>query len=238
LPGTRFGVFGGTFNPIHNGHLHIAQRVESALGLDRTLFVVATTPPHKSVASVLSFHHRYGMVCLATASFARFVPAMTELEAPPSPYSIDTIAKLERSPALKGGTFYFIAGTDVLPDLKNWYRGWDLLSGCNFVFVIRPDVGRAGIESVLPKAVRVTDLAGLSARRAREQVLADEKCGQKRIYLLDVNAPDISASRIRALAAAGKPIGRLVPGPVYSYIRKTHLYGEYGRHAQDRSQGR
>jgi nicotinate-nucleotide adenylyltransferase len=241
LSGTRFGVFGGTFDPIHNGHLHIAEQIERAFALSQTLFVVTTTPPHKIAHDVLSFNHRYVMVCLATAAAHRFIPSMAELEPPASPFSIDTMAKLSQT--LTGGgqaSLYFIAGTDSLMDVTKWHRAGELLVRYSFVFVVRPGVSRKDIDSVLPNEAlrRVRDLTRLRGRRLREEILAEEKQQENRIFLVDVDAPNISASHVRALAAAGKSIRQLVPAPVHAYIRKIHLYGGYERHAENCAQRR
>jgi nicotinate-nucleotide adenylyltransferase len=220
----RIGVFGGTFNPIHCGHLHIAREVRKLFSLSHVQFVVATLPPHKGPEDLVPFMHRYAMVSLATAGLPGFLPSLVELEPQASPFSIDTLRKLARR-AGRGSKLYFIAGGDSLPEVKSWRNGGKLLNSYNFVFAMRPGARLVNPEQALsPKAARrVVDLTGLSRDRAR-RAIAQQK-GKSRIYLVDVGAPAISATRIRSLAASGGPFSCMVPGPVREYIRKLHLYG-------------
>jgi nicotinate-nucleotide adenylyltransferase len=223
----RVGVLGGTFNPIHFGHLHIAESVRNIFSLSKIYFVVATVPPHKLQENLIPFVHRYAMVSLAVAGLPRFIPSMIELEPEASAFSIDTMKKLERFLAREKNALYFIAGGDSLAEVQSWRDSEKLLSAYNFVFAARPGTGPVCCKDVLPqKAVaRVRDLTGLGVNQVRRKV-AEESSGENRIYIVDVDAPDISATRIRRLAASGKPLRSLVPGPVCEYIRKHHLYGE------------
>ena len=166
------------------------------------------------------------MICLATSGEPGFVPSLVELEPPASPYSIDTMAKLSRSLDDCESSLYFIAGADSMVDITGWRQGKKLLSLYNFVFVSRPGV-RAAPESVLPRAAveRVRDFTGTASDRVR-QSLRRRGTGPAGIFMLDVGAPDISASHIRELVSGGKRFSHLVPGPVHEYIRKLHLYGE------------
>ncbi len=221
----RIGVFGGTFNPIHLGHLHIAGEIRRIFSLARVHFVVATTPPHKSPDDVIAFSHRYAMVSLATASTASFIPSMVELEPPASPFSIDTMEKLARRIGRGKQRLFFIAGGDSLSEVGTWRESERLLTSYNFIFALRPGTGTVPLEEVLaPKAfARVCDLTQSGASRMRRQFL--ESGGTNRIYIVNVGAPDIAATRIRKLASSGKSIQRMVPGPVNDYIRKLRLYG-------------
>ena len=92
----RIGVLGGTFNPVHNGHLHIARNIQEFFALKQVHFVVATTPPHKSLEDLIPFNHRYAMVSLAVAGVSSFIPSLVELEPEASPFSIDTMDKLSQ----------------------------------------------------------------------------------------------------------------------------------------------
>lgn len=220
----RIGVLGGTFNPVHYGHLHIAREIQRLFSLSHVHFVVATMPPHKGPEDLVPFMHRYAMMSLATAGIPGFVPSLVELEPQASPFSVDTMKKLARRTGNKG-TLYFIAGGDSLLEVKSWRNGEKLLNSYNFVFAMRPGARPASPESVLPQnaAARVLDLTGLGRVDAR-RVIAQQKRAS-RIYIVEVGAPDISATRIRRLASSGKPFSHMVPGPVREYIRKLHLYG-------------
>jgi nicotinate-nucleotide adenylyltransferase len=220
----RIGVLGGTFNPVHYGHLHIAGEIQKLFSLAHVHFVVATVPPHKGPEDLVPFMHRYAMVSLATAGIPGFAPSLVELEPQASPFSVDTMQKLARRAGDKSA-LYFIAGGDSLPEVKSWRDGEKLLNSHNFIFAMRPGTRLNNLADVLPPkaAARVLDLTGMSRIRAR-RTIAQQKSAS-RIYLVDVGAPDISATRIRGLASSGKPFHRMLPGSVREYIRKLHLYG-------------
>jgi nicotinate-nucleotide adenylyltransferase len=223
----RIGVLGGTFDPIHLGHLHIAYRAQRLFGLSYVHFVVAAAPPHKAVEQVIPFSHRYAMVVLATAGFPSFLPSMTELEPPASSFSIHTLGKLALPRRGRRPRLYFLAGEDSLQDVANWRASGELLNSYNFVFVTRPGVRTIPAESMLPqKAVaRLCDLRGVRARDIRRQIEKEQKSNRNRVYIIDVGALDISSTRIRERAVAGKRISHLVPAPIHEYIQKLHIYG-------------
>lgn len=227
LEGTRLGVLGGTFNPIHNGHLQIAHYVQRLFTLSQIHFVVAAVPPHKSAEDLVALNHRYAMVCLATQDFPDFIPSLVELEPPASPFSIDTLAKLSHGRYGDAKGLYFIAGADSLMEVASWHESERLLTSHDFVFVSRPGVRRVDAEAVLPKAAaaRVCDLRGLGLRQARKVLHGGEARGDG-IFLVDADALDISALRIRTLLKFGRCVRHLVPDHVDDYIRKLHLYGE------------
>jgi nicotinate-nucleotide adenylyltransferase len=223
LAGFTAAVLGGTFNPIHLGHLHIAQYVKKVFELSQVHFVVAATPPHKAAEDLLSLTHRYAMVCLATQSIPEFTPSLVELEYPASPFSIDTLKKIA---ARSQGPVLFVAGGDSLREVSSWYRSEDLLAGYCFAFVQRPGYPQETGGEALSRTelLRICDLTGHFAGDARERIRQETGAGH-RVFLLDAGAPDISSSQIRKLASAGASVCDLVPAPVHEYIRKLHLYG-------------
>lgn len=222
--GERIGVFGGTFNPIHLGHLHVAGEIQRLFSLSQVHFVVAGSPPHKGQDRVIPFAHRYAMVALATAGTESFIPSMIELEPEASPFSIDTMAKMARRTG-PDDKLYFIAGGDSFSEVKTWKESEALLTSYNFVFASRPGTGPLDPRGSLPgkAAELVVDLTGRAAASVRQSAGAQDAA--PRIYVVDVGAPDISATRIRQLCSLGKPIERMVPESVREYIRKLHLYG-------------
>ena len=223
----RVGVLGGTFNPVHFGHLHIAEKVRKIFSLSRVYFVVATVPPHKLHENLIPFVHRYAMVSLAVAGIPAFVPSMIELEPEASAFSIDTMKKFECFLAREKSALFFIAGGDSLAEVRSWRDSEKLLASYNFVFAARPGTGLVPCRDVLPETAvaRVRDFTGLGPARMQRKI-NEENSGGNRIYIVDVDAPDISATRIRDLASAGKSLRSMVPGTVCEYIRKHHLYGE------------
>jgi nicotinate-nucleotide adenylyltransferase len=228
LTGMRLGVLGGSFNPIHLGHLHIAHQGRALFDLSRVLFVVSAMPPHKPPQELISFVHRYAMTSLATAEQPGFVPSMVELAPPPSGYSLETLDKLTREFGVGGEDIYFLAGGDSLLEVSGWYRSAALLASYNFVFVMRAGANADGFVSLLPPevAAAVVDCRGLDFAGARERITPALSDIRRRIFLVDTGAPDIAASRIRSRIAQGESVDGLVPAAVGEYIHKLHLYGD------------
>ena len=221
----RIGVLGGTFNPVHFGHLHIANAIKKLFSLAQVHFVVATVPPHKAPEDLIAFTHRYAMVSLATAAIPSFKPSLVELEPEASPYSVDTMDKLARRAFRDNDTLFFIAGGDSLAEVKTWRESERLLNSYSFIFVVRPRTATANPKDVLPGSASalVCDLTGVGPVRARRIIKKQSRSNH--LYIVDVGAPDVSATRIRQLVSLGKSIHRMVPVPVRDYIRKLHLYG-------------
>ncbi len=167
----RIGVLGGTFNPIHFGHLHITKEIQRIFSLSRVYFVVATTPPHKSPEDLIPFVHRYAMVSLATAGMPSFVPSVIELEPKASSFSVDTMDKLARFVGRKD-VLYFIAGGDSLAEVKSWRKSEKLLTSYNFIFAVRPGAGFVNPKEVLPgkASSRVRDLTGWGRRNMQRVI--------------------------------------------------------------------
>jgi len=224
----RIGVLGGTFNPIHQGHLHIARRTMSLFDLNQIHFVVATIPPHKNAANLVPLAHRYAMVSLATAGNRSFIPSLVELEPPASPYSIHTMGKLAREIPGSPGALYFIAGGDSLLDVGTWRCSEELLSSYSFVFVTRPRAVPLDVDTILPAklAARTSDLRGMGPRQLRRHIDEIRPGRRRRIFVVDLAAPDISASQIRSLVSSGRRVRHLVPPEVNEYLQKLNLYGE------------
>jgi nicotinate-nucleotide adenylyltransferase len=222
------GVFGGTFNPIHRGHLHIARSVRRLFGLSQIHFVVASEPPHKPGLELEPFFNRYAMVALAAAEDRHFVPSPVELERPSSPFSVHTMRKLARRTGIDPVLLYFVAGGDSLLEVGGWYRSAELLSSYNFVFVVRPGFPLDEPGASLPAKVagRIRDLRGLTPAAGRRKLRLERESRGLGIFIVDVDAPDISASEIRLRAASGRRISHLVPPLVHEYIQKLRLYGE------------
>lgn len=220
----RIGVLGGTFNPIHLGHLHIAREIQKIFSLSQVHFVVATVPPHKAPENLIPFVHRYAMVSLATAGAPSFIPSLIELEPESSPFSVDTMRKLKCRLGSQS-VLYFIAGGDSLAEVKSWRESEKLLTSYNFIFAVRPGTGPFNPEDVLPgrASARVRDLTQLKPIQIRSGI--EENGDAKRIYILDVHAPDISATQIRKWVYSEETVRGMVPGPVCEYIQKLHLYG-------------
>jgi nicotinate-nucleotide adenylyltransferase len=225
LSSIRLGVLGGSFNPIHLGHLYLARQCRDLFGLSRVLLVVASLPPHKPCYDLIPFSHRYAMVSLAASGDPNLVPSMVELDPPLSSYTIENLGKLAQKYRIPGNCVYFIAGGDSLLDVGGWHQSRRLLASYNFVFVMRPGVMLLDPASVLPPEAgeRIVDVRGCDAAAIQSRIHAGAPAC--RIFLVEAGAPDIAASQIRKLAGAGADIAHLVPAAVNEYIRKLHLYG-------------
>lgn len=197
----NIGVLGGTFDPVHIGHLAMAEEVCARLGLDEVLFMPAGQPYQKADTHILSAEHRLRMVRLSISGKSYFGLSAMEIERTGPTYTVDTIAEL-KSQLGSGDELYFILGWDNLEELPKWHEPGRLLSMCRLVAVPRvgcpvPDLG--SLDTAIP---------GLS----------------KRVIMLDKPEIDISASVIRDRVARGLSIKHLVPEAVEKYIREHKLY--------------
>jgi nicotinate-nucleotide adenylyltransferase len=197
---TRVGMLGGSFDPIHVGHLHIARQARQRLDLDLVVFVPAGQPPHKRTQGLSDPERRYEMVRLALDGQPEFSVSRIDLDRPGPCYSVDTVRLLKERWG-PGVRIYFLIGADSLADLPTWYRPRQLLELCQVVAV-----GRPGYH---------VDLAALEQRFA----------GAPPIVLLE-SAPlvDVSATQIRRLVGEGRSIAGLVPPAVAAYITAHGLY--------------
>jgi len=197
----RIGVLGGTFDPIHNGHLTIALEVRTKLNLTRVLFVPAGQPWLKTDRVISAAEHRRELVRLAIAGSPYFKLSTVEIDRPGPSYAVDTMEEL-KSRLGAGGELFFILGWDSLAELPQWHEPRRLLWLCRLVIVPRPGYPPPDLD-LLEEAI-----PGLS----------------QRVTLLDGPEVDISASLVRERVARGDSIGHLVPGPVEKYIRERRLY--------------
>lgn len=217
----RIGLLGGTFNPIHNGHLQIAREVDQKLHLDSILFIPSGAPPHKPDEKIPAAGHRLAMARLALHDFPRFSVSDIEVKRPGKSYSIQTIADLK---ALHpSDSLFFIIGMDAFYDLPTWKEAGRLLTLCHFVVVSRPGHPFSRIPDFAP--LRGIDPAPLAALDRRERDLYTFPVAPgAAIHFMTTTPSPLSASAIRKQIAAGKVAKNLLPEPVESYIIKNNLY--------------
>ncbi len=220
----NIGLFGGTFDPIHRGHVNVARAAAERFKLKEVWFVPADIPPHKQKAPVTSYFHRYSMVALALAGEPDFLPSLLEapdaeahVERRPS-YSIDTVRRVKAA-LRKRDRLYFLIGIDAFRDIAKWHNAEALLRECEFIVAARPGYSLDDVVGSLPKALRP------SAAEMRKQKGAGllELAGV-RLHLLPETHEDVSATQIRAAMRSRKGLTKLVPGAVAEYIRKEGLY--------------
>ena len=232
----NIGLFGGTFDPIHKGHLALAQAARERCGLGRVYFVPTNVPPHKASQPVASYFHRYAMTALATQSEKAFLPSL--LEAPgefilhdkksargsvastPN-YSIDTIRKLKQS-LKKSDRLFFLIGVDAFKDIAKWREAESLFAECEFIVASRPGFSLADVATALPENLRPR--AEATRPFARQPAKGDLVLPGVTLHLLDDVNQKISATEIREAVRAKRPIRKFVPEGVEEYIRKEGLY--------------
>ncbi len=217
----RLGLFGGSFNPIHNGHLSIARQSQETLQLDRVLFIPTSDPPHKLHQNLAPAKDRYEMVRLAIASAPHFSISDIEFRRPGKSYTIDTIQLLQHE---YGATtdLIFLIGLDAFLDFPTWREPERLLSLCSFAVISRPGQSFHSLSNmtILP-SLPAQSLEDLDAGR---RATLDIAIGTRRLICLRLSPSEISASHIRARIKQGLPVANLLPPLVESYILHHHLY--------------
>lgn len=215
----KIGILGGTFNPIHYGHLAAAEEVRDRLKLDRVLFIPSFQPPHKLGNDVPSAFQRMEMVRLAIADNLSFDPSDLEIKRGGRSYTIDTIEALRE--AYPGAELYFITGLDSFLDIQTWSQWERLLTLCTFVVLSRPGyrfTDLLKIDFMQPAENQVVKLD------RRELVHADFRAGALSLHLELIPLYDISSTDIRTRVKEGRSIKYLLPEAVETYIIKHKLY--------------
>ncbi len=210
----RIGLLGGTFNPVHSGHLHIAEVVQKQCRLDQVWFIPSGQPPHKSLAFDVAFHHRLAMVEAAIAEYPDFYSCAIEGQRSGASYSVETLRQLHQ--AHPDHEFFFIMGLDSFRDIGMWKEYPELFAYAHVVVAARP--GFSGtLEELLPVAI-----AGRFCYDSDSKNLLCDT-GFSLISVADTSR-DVSSTEIRQLVAAQRDITGLVPQPVREYIEAKRLY--------------
>ena len=211
----KIGIIGGTFNPIHVGHLRSAEEVREAFGLKRVIFIPSASPPHKDKGNIIEAHHRYNMVRLAVAKNPNFFTSDIEIKRRGTSYTVDTLRYIRKN-GVEGINIYFILGIDAFLEIETWKEVKELFGLSNFVVTNRPNPESPNQKIIIPK--KLTD-----AFEKTEKDIFTHKSGH-RIYYQEISALDISSSDIRERIKSGKSIRYLVADPVKKYIEKRGLY--------------
>lgn len=196
----RLGILGGTFDPIHHGHLFAAEEARHQLALDQVLFVPAGNPPHKPSRPIAPVHHRLRMLELAIVGKPSFAISRVDVNRPGPNYTVGTL-ELLRAEWGSEPTLFFIEGTDSLAEILTWYRPQRLIELCELA-VVR----RAGIEIDLERLEQ--HLPGLT----------------ERVHWVQMPRLEISSTDLRARVQEGRPISYLLPPAVEAYILEQGLY--------------
>lgn len=198
----RIGVFGGTFDPVHIGHLITAEECREQLELDRVLFVPANQPPHKPGREITPFHHRVEMLQFAIAGNPAFAVDECEGRRQPPSYTVDTLRELHRREP--GNAFYLIMGADMLIDFPTWHRPQEICSLATLAVTTRP-----GWQ--IPPFRQITERLGLRTEGVHIRLVETPQIG-------------ISATDLRRRVRDGRSIRYQTPRPVEIYIHEKHLY--------------
>lgn len=198
----KIGIFGGTLNPVHHGHLIVAEVVREKFQLDRVLFIPAGMPPHKTDGEVIAAFHRYNMVECAVETNPYFEASQIEIVRSGYSYTVDTLTALTGMYD-KGAEFYFIIGADVVPEIITWKSFTKVFELCSFIAVLRP---------------------GHQREIFMEHIDDMKRLYNARIFTADAPLVDISSTNIRERVSAGASIKYLVPLCVEDYILKNGLY--------------
>jgi nicotinate-nucleotide adenylyltransferase len=222
----RIAAYGGTFDPVHDGHMAVARSLLGQFALDEVLFIPAHAAPHKRALPTARAWHRYAMLALATQDEPRFRVSTVELDAPERPYTVETVERLQVELGGEGDAparLFFVMGADSWAEITTW-RDWErLLSLCDTVVATRPGY-ELSFEHV-PANIRAR-VRDLRRGAARVSGWVDEG-GEPKIFLSDAVNEDISASNVRrdaALARHGADVTLQVPRAVADYIEKYGLY--------------
>lgn len=193
------GIMGGTFDPIHNGHIAIAQRVQERYHLDEVVFVPSGNPPHKKERHITAASHRLAMVEAAIKGIPGFSFSTMEIQRKGYSYALDTINEFY---ALYGSDIdlYFITGADAIAEIATWHRADELMEKCSFIAAARPGYQ---IDNVY--------------RPVAEKF-------KHRIFLFRETASMESSSEIRQRIAMGEEVSTMLPPAVEDYIREHRLY--------------
>lgn len=206
------GIFGGTFDPVHIGHLRAAEEVREVFALDRIYFIPGHIPPHKRDIRVSSAEERVAMLRMAVRGNLNLRVSDTEIRRGGVSYSIDTVKTYEK----RYGDIYFLVGMDAFAEIETWRQYEQIFNHTNIVVMVRPEPGRPSRGVSFPERVRgsVTEIDGTTF----------EHISGKRIYLYRVTQMDVSSTRIRETAKKGLSVKYLIPAPVERYIKTRGMY--------------
>jgi nicotinate-nucleotide adenylyltransferase len=217
----RLGILGGTFNPIHLGHLVLAEAFRERLGLDRVLFVPVGTPPHKAAGGLVSALHRYAMVTLAVAGHPGFVACPVEVERAGPSYSVDTVEALAGD--WPGARLFFLMGSDTFLDLPSWRTPERL--GAFTTLGVGYRAGSA-FDPEGPASAAVLRRLGCRTGWRRVPPVGADGLAPGDCALVETRSVDVSARAIRERLAAGESARYQVPLLVAEYISQHRLYEE------------
>lgn len=199
----KFGILGGTFNPIHNGHIAIALKIYEFLSLDKVLFMPNKIPPHKDTKYILNEKIRFDMVSIAVKEYGFFDIEEYELKKDNTSYTYESLEYLDR--AYKGNQLFFIIGSDSFINFNKWQKIERIFRSCNVVVYLRDESHRELIINIKAHY---------------------EKIYKAKIFLFFDNVINISSTKVREKISNKEDVSNLIPKSVYEYITSKNLYME------------
>ena len=212
----RLGLFGGTFNPVHWGHLRSAEEIREMCELEQVIFIPTNISPHKKSEEIVSANHRLKMLDLAVERNPHFFTSDVELKRPGKSYSIETIGYFKQA-FEEDPTLFFIMGMDAFLEINSWRNYNELFSLCNFIVMTRPRYETKELDQVMP------------ARLMKDFVYHPDEMrfahnSQFSIYFKEITSLDISSHAIRTFIRNGRSIQYLLPEEVERYVRENRFY--------------
>jgi nicotinate-nucleotide adenylyltransferase len=235
----NIGLFGGTFDPIHSGHIALARAAQGRFQLGCVYFAPANVPPHKQRHHITPYFHRYAMVALATINEKAFVPSLleapgeatmgaitgkkgrTEQSTPGVNYTIDTVRRLKQT-LKKGDRLFFLIGIDAFKDIATWHEAVALFRECEFIVASRPGYSLADVANALPEGLRPK--SAVTKPFAKQPARVDLVLAGATVHLLENVEQNVSATAIRDAVVAKRALAKLVDSAVAEYIKKMGLY--------------
>jgi nicotinate-nucleotide adenylyltransferase len=222
----NIALFGGTFDPIHRGHIALARAARERFDLSKIYFVPANIPPHKQKQPLVLYPHRYAMIALATAHEKSFVPSLAEVPAEDGVglqpnYSIDTVRRFRRQ-LRKTDRLFFLMGIDAFRDIAKWREPEALLRECELIVASRPGYSLADVANYLPQSMRPA--ASVIKPFRKQPARGDLVLPAATIHLLESVHSGVSATKVREAVTNAKALGRYLDPAVAEYIKKMGLY--------------
>jgi nicotinate-nucleotide adenylyltransferase len=202
----KIGIMGGTFNPIHYGHLVTAEEALIQFHLERVIFIPTGEPPHKTTGKIASPEDRYLMTVMATASNREFYVSRIEIDKKGKSYTIDTLRELKKIYG-KNSELFFITGADAILEILTWKDTGEIITLCKFIAATRP-------------GYNISKMEDLKKRLFNKKVEMAEQC----LFIMEIPALAISSTDIRNRIKSNRPIKYLLPESVSSYLLKNELY--------------
>ena len=222
----RLGILGGTFDPVHNGHVEVATAARRVLGLDRVVLLPSRIPPHRATQPVATAFHRFAMTALAVNGIEGLEASDLELSAPGTSYTSATLDRLHAI-GLQPTQIFVITGADAFAEIETWHRYPEVLGMAHFVVVSRPGHEPSSLPALLPSLA--SRMRACPERAQRVEGACPERAQGVEgpaVFLIDWKTPGVSSTEIRRRLRRGDAVTGLVPALVERHITQHRLYLE------------